>query len=187
MNKYLAYSVMVMMLLIGIGIGFYLTPEYAVMQKEKQSDAMSLGKADYYVDLRYIDGMIAHHKAALYLMDQARDKSGRKEIKELAEVITDIDTKGIADLYALKKSMYGNTKEIAQYQKVNLGEKDKNFDLRFLNALIIHHEEAIAVASEVMTKSTRTETLTVANEVITLLSDNMKTLKQWREQWYGIK
>ena len=38
MNKYLVASLLIITLLIGIGIGFFLTPEYAVMKNNKESD-----------------------------------------------------------------------------------------------------------------------------------------------------
>jgi len=173
-------------LLLGIGIGFSVTPEYAMMKAEKLSPMMNIGKADTYIDLRFIDGMIAHHLAAIYLATQAKDKSKRPEIVALANTIITVDTEGIAKLYQQKKSWFGNTKKITQSTKVQLGDADSQFDLRFINALVSHHDEAILVAQEMQKKSTRTEVLNLAGSVITGLSDGIKTLETWRGAWYGI-
>lgn len=173
-------------LLLGIGIGFSVTPEYAQMKAEKQSPMMNIGKADTYVDLRFIDGMIAHHLAAIHLATQAKERSKRPEVLELANTIITVDTEGIAKLYEQKKSWYGNTKKITQYTKVQLGDADQQFDLRFINALVSHHQEAISVAKEMQTKSTRSEVLNLAGSVITGLNDGIKTLETWRGAWYGI-
>lgn len=173
-------------LLVGIAIGFSVTPEYAQMKAEKQSPMMNLGKADAYVDLRFIDGMISHHLAAIYLANQAKTQSKRSEIQALADSILSVDTEGIAKLYEQKKSWFGNTKQVTQYAKVQLGSADEQFDLRFVNALIAHHEEAISVAQEMQTKSTRSDVLNLAGTVITGLTDGIETLETWRGEWYGI-
>ncbi len=172
--------------LIGIGVGFSMTPEYAQMKKEKQAPMMSLGKADAYVDLRFIDGMIAHHFAAIYLATQAKDQSKRPEIQALANTIIAVDTEGIEKLYVQKKSWFDNSKKITQFAKVNLGTADDKFDLRFINALVAHHEEAIDVARDIQTKSTRNDVLTLSGDVIRGLTDGIKTLTQWRKEWYGL-
>ena len=161
----------VVALFIGIGIGFSVTPEYAQMKADKQSPMMSIGKADKYVDLRFIDGMIAHHLAAIYLANQAKEQSKRPEVLALADTIITVDTEGIAKLYEQKKSWYGNTKKITLYTKVQLGDADDQFDLRFINALVTHHQEAISVAKEMQTKSTRTDVLNLAGSVVSGLSD----------------
>lgn len=187
MNKYLAISLMIVYFIVGIGIGFYMTPEYAAMQQENKSSMMDLGAADKNVDLRYIDGMIAHHMSAIYMLEQAQHNTKRGEVHKLAEAVIAADKKGIEELYALKREWYGNNRKVTNFQKVNLGKADEKFDLRLLNALIAHHEEAIDVARQVQTKSTRTETLQIASDVDASLSENMETLKKWREEWYGIK
>lgn len=173
-------------LIVGIAIGFSVTPEYAQMKSEKQSPMMSIGRADKYVDLRFIDGMIAHHLAAIFLAQQAKEHSKRSDIQALASTIIAVDTEGIEKLYALKKTWFGNTKKISQFTKVQLGSADDQFDLRFINALVAHHEEAIDVAKEMQTKSTRSEVLTLAGDVIAGLSGGIKTLTEWRGDWYGI-
>lgn len=186
MSKYLTASLLIITLLVGIGIGYFLTPEYATMQNNRENTMMELGKADRYVDLRFIDGMIGHHYAAIYLLTQVQEHSKRPELQQLADVVIDIDTKGIAHLYTLKKTWYNDTRKITQYPKVHLGNADEKFDLRFLNAMIAHHEEAITVSKDALTKSSRTQTLQTATDVIQLLSTNLKQLKKWRGEWYGI-
>jgi len=185
MNKALATSLIIIALVVGLATGFFLTPEYATMREEKAAGMMELGKADSFVDLRYIDGMIAHHKAAIFMSQQAVSKTRRPEVKTLSQAIITADEKGIADLYLLKKEWYQNSREVTKFNKVNLGEGDDKFDLRFINAMLEHHMEAIDVAKDVRTKSTRTETLNIADTVITSLSENAEVLEGWRASWYG--
>lgn len=175
---------MVVIFMLGVGIGFYFTPEYAQMNSNKSSSMVELGMADKYFDLRYVNNMISHHLAAIDMAKQALVQSSRPEIKELAQIIITTDERGIEELYTYKKTWYGDTKPVTRFDKTELGEADELFDLRFLNALTIHHEMAIESAKEVQTKSVRTEVLNLANDVITNLTANLKQFATWRKAWY---
>lgn len=186
MSKYAVFSFGIFMLLIGIGIGFAFTPEYASMIREKSSPMTELGKADRNLDLRYINGMIAHHLSAIDMAKQASDLSARKEIRDISRLIIDDDTKGIENLYTMKRLWYRDEQKIINFSRINLGTRDDLFDLRLLNGLIVHHEEAIEKAKEMLGKSTRTDVLNLANAVITSLSKSLEQLNAWRSAWYGI-
>ncbi len=174
----------VIIFMIGIGVGFYFTPEYAQMSAQKRSAMSELGIADGRFDLRYVNNMISHHLAAIDMAKQAQIASTRPEIKELAQVIITSDERGIKELYEQKKSWYQDTTPVTRFDKVELGGSDELFDLRFLNALTVHHEMAIESAKEVRTKSRRTEVLNLANTVITNLSANLVQFETWRKAWY---
>lgn len=174
-----------MSLLVGTMVGYSLSPEYAMANESKSMMQMDLGKADRYVDLRYINGMIAHHQSAIYMLEQALEHSTRSEIQQLAQAVIAADKADIETLYADKKAWYNDTRKVSTYTQIQLGEANETFDLRLLNALIEHHIEAIEIAKEVRTKSTRTETLDRADTVITALSENQAQLEQWRKEWYG--
>lgn len=170
--------------MIGMGVGFAFTPEYAQMRLEKQIPMSELGDADAFLDLRYVNAMIAHHMSAIYMAEQALKQSQRPEIIELAQVIIETDQRGIDQLYENKRAWYGDTKKVQVYEKKQLGTADELFDLRFINALLVHHQMAIESAREVSQKSTRNEVLTLADEVETNLSASILQLKNWRVRWY---
>jgi uncharacterized protein (DUF305 family) len=151
---------------------------------DRKTAMVELGRADRYVDLRYIDGMIAHHLNAIYMAKQAGNLSQRLEIKQLASDIISFDEKSINELYQWKKSCYGDTKQIVTYEKINLGTYDDKFDLRLINALVAHHDDAIINAQEIRTKSNRNEILNMADDVIQGLTASKATLLDWRKTWY---
>jgi len=185
MNTNLAKGLLLVSLCVGIGIGYAFTPEYADAMDRRDSGMIELGRADQSLDLRYIDGMIAHHLSAVYMSRQAIDLSKRKEISDTARAIISADEKSMEMLYAWKKQWYNNSRRITKYPQVHLGRYDDTFDLRFLNAMIGHHDEAIDIAKEVRTKSTRTEILSLADSVITELTQSKLHLFAWRTSWYG--
>ena len=70
-----------------------------------------------------------------------------------------------------------------QYQETMYDEK---LDLRFLNALIAHHEAGILMTQEIRTKSSRIEVLNNADAVENFLKTTRITLRESRKAWYNI-
>jgi uncharacterized protein (DUF305 family) len=178
----LATAFMILSGILGVGIGYSMTPEYQVSMYEK--NAMNLGRADRTLDLRYINAMIAHHRGAMLVAEQAR-RSERTEVKQLAEAILKDEPKAIAELYAWKKAWYGDERSVRDPQVSKLGVYDKTFDLRFLNALIAHHEVGVVMTQDVRLKSTRSAVLDNADAVEAFLKGGIVMLSQWRSDWYG--
>jgi hypothetical protein len=180
----LATSLMIVMFIIGLAAGYFISPEY--QSKMYTKDTMDLGQADRFVDLRYINAMIAHHRGAILLAQQIQNKSQHEEIKNLVPEILTNEPKAIAELYQWKKDWFKDTRTIRDPIVANLGSSDEKIDLRFLNALISHHQTGIVMTKEVRLKSSRKEILDNADAVETFLSNGVSMLKDLRNQWYGI-
>ncbi|MBP6060793.1 MAG: DUF305 domain-containing protein [Candidatus Pacebacteria bacterium] len=180
----LAISLIIISSILGLGFGYYLTPEYQVNMYDKGS--MNLGNADRSLDLRYINAMISHHRGAMLLAEQASLKASRKEIKDLSSDILKNEPGAISELYEWKKEWYQDTRLVRDPIVANLGNSDDKFDLRFLNALIAHHEYGLLMTAEAKTKSSRTEILNNVDAVDTFLTTTLKVFKDWRMEWYKI-
>lgn len=170
--------------MLGVAVGYYFTPEYQVSMYEKNS--MDLGAADRTFDLRYINAMIAHHRGAMLLAEQLAANTARPELQSLATTILTDEEKAIAELYSWKKEWYGDTKPVRDPVVAELGPAGDTFDLRFLNALIAHHEAGIRMTEETRRKSSRAEVLDNADAVERFLVESGETLKGLRAQWYNI-
>ncbi len=181
---YLALGLVVTGTVLGIAFGYYITPEYRLSMYEKNN--MSLGQADRTFDLRYINAMIAHHRGAMLLAEQLSKNTSRPEMKTLAQNILADEPKAIAELYAWKKEWYSDTKTVRDPIVANLGPADEKFDLRFLNAIIAHHEAGIVMTKETREKSSRAEILNNADAVEAFLINGITTLKGIRSSWYNI-
>jgi uncharacterized protein (DUF305 family) len=181
---FLTFGFVVVALLFGVGIGYFVTPEYKVSMYQKNT--MDLGLADRTLDLRYINAMIAHHKGAILLAEQLQKNTTRPEMKTLAGDILGSEPKAIDELYAWKKSWYGDTRTVQDPIVANLGPAGDTFDLRFLNAIIAHHELGILMTRDVRTKSSRAEVLNNADAVEAFLSGGIEMLKGFRKNWYSI-
>jgi len=181
---YLSVSLAIVSGIIGIGIGYYLTPEYQVSMYSKNN--MTLGEANRTFDLRYINEMISHHRGAMLLAEQLGENTSRTEMKALSGEILKNEPAAIAELYSWKKEWYNDTREVRDPIVSNLGKFDEKFDLRFLNAIIAHHESGILMTKETKLKSSRTEVLNNADAVETFLTNGIEALKNLRKNWYNI-
>ncbi|MEI6847390.1 MAG: DUF305 domain-containing protein [Chlorobiaceae bacterium] len=183
MSISLAVSLAIVMAVVGIGIGYWLTPQYTLSMYDKNT--MNLGQPDKWVDLRYLNGMIAHHREAMILAKRAAI-SQRQEIRKLSGDILNNESAAVAELYRWKKEWYGDQKKVRDPDVVHLGSYNKTLDLRFLNALVAHHENGIRVTREIRLKSSRNEILDNADSVELFLQENLSILRQWRKEWYNV-
>lgn len=166
---------------------------------------MDLGPKDEYFDLRFIDGMILHHQGAIAMAEDALEHSERDEIRQLATAIIDAQQTEIAQMQEWRQTWYPDAEatpmmyhaemghmmamsdemRASMMMDVDLGTADDEFDLRFINAMIPHHEGAVVMAEQVKERSDRPELLTLADEIITAQQGEIAQMQQWRQAWYG--
>ncbi|OUL20449.1 DUF305 domain-containing protein [Nostoc sp. 106C] len=168
------------------------------------SMAMDLGPADVNYDLRFIDAMIPHHQGATLMAKEAQQKSKRPEIKKLAGDIIKAQNQEISQMKNWRTAWYpkagdkpmaydaqqSQTVEMSSEQmqsmmmNMDLGAADAEFDLRFINAMIPHHEAAVTMAKDALQKSQRSEIRNLAQAIIKAQDTEINQMKQWRTAWY---
>jgi uncharacterized protein (DUF305 family) len=167
--------------------------------------SMDLGPADESFDLRFIDAMIPHHQGAVAMAQEALQKSNRPEIKQLAQEIIDAQEREISELTEWRTAWYPNvgdepmmysaemghmmpmTEEMrsSMMMEGDLGAADDEFDLRFIQAMIPHHQGAVDMAQQALEKSSRPEIQELAQNIIDSQQQEIDQMEQWREDWYG--
>jgi uncharacterized protein (DUF305 family) len=166
--------------------------------------AMNLGAANAEYDLRFIDAMTPHHQGGVEMAQAAKQKSKRPEIQKLANNIIKAQDQEIAQMKQWRQAWYAKASKepvaydaktqrsmpMSQQQRANmmmnmpLGAADAQFDLRFLNAMIPHHEGAIVMAKDALSKSKRPEIQALAKSIIASQQAEIDQMKQWRKDWY---
>lgn len=166
--------------------------------------SMDLGPADADYELRFIDGMTVHHQGAVEMAKEAQQKSQRPEIKKLADDIIKAQNKEINQLKQWRQAWYpkagdkpmayhasqGHMMEMSAEQmkgmmmSTDLGSADTEFDRRFINGMIPHHEGALVMAQDALKKSKRPEIKKLAQDIITSQQKEIDQMKQWRQAWY---
>lgn len=167
--------------------------------------SMDLGPADANYDLRFIDAMRFHHQGAIAMAKEAQQKSKRPEIKKLAQDIIKAQNREINQLKQWRQAWYpkagdkpmaydtkmGHMMQMSSNQMQgmmmmgDLGAAGSQFDLRFINAMIPHHEGAVTMAEDALKKSQRPEVKQLAREIITSQQKEIAQMKQWRKAWYN--
>jgi uncharacterized protein (DUF305 family) len=66
----------------------------------------------------------------------------------------------------------------------DLGPADADYDLRFIDGMIPHHEGALVMANKVLKKSNRPELKALATAILKTQTAEIDQLKQWRSTWY---
>lgn len=174
------------------------------MHKGGMNHNMDVGPADANYDLRFLDSMIPHHQGALVMAKEVLAKSKRPELVKLAKGIISDQNKEIKQMKQLRKQWYPKasstpimwhaamngempmTAEHKQMMQMNmsLGKADADFDRRFLDAMIPHHQGAVTMGKDALQKSQRPEMKKFANNIVTSQQKEIEMMTQWRNQWY---
>jgi len=182
------------------------TPTSSSMMSHGMShSSMNLGVADADYDLRFIDGMTPHHQGAIAMAGNVLKNSQRPELKKLAQEIIQAQKKEITQMKEWRKAWYPKADEklmmwhsesnhmmamTPEFRKnmmmsMDLGKADAKFDLRFLEAMITHHEGALVMAKDAIAKSKRPEIKKLAQEILSSQQAEIDKMQQWRKSWYA--
>lgn len=176
-----------------------------MMMSHGGNHSMELGKADAEYDLRFIDGMTPHHQGAVVMAQDVLKNSKRPELRKLANDIIAAQEKEIAQMATWRKAWYPDAGDklmmwhsdmnhsmemTPEFRKgmmmsTNLGTSDDQFDLRFIDAMIPHHEGALIMAKDAIAKSKRPEIQKLAQEILNSQQQEIEQMQAWRKDWYG--
>ena len=172
-----------------------------MMSHGMSHSSMDLGVADADYDLRFLDGMTPHHQGAIAMAEDVLKNSQRPELKKLAQEIIQAQKKEIAQMAEWRKAWYPTAGEklmmwhaesnhmmemTPEFRRnmmmsVDLGRADDKFDLRFLDAMIPHHEGALVMAKDAIAKSKRPEIQKMAQEILSSQQAETDQMKQLRK------
>lgn len=201
-SKFKLAILAVVTLISALGIGLSMAKNPTKMSHGEHK--MELGAADEFLDLRFIDGMIPHHQGAIVMAEEALLKSRRPEIKKLAQAIIKAQQTEIKQLQVWRKQWYPQisatpmawhgemghmmamtpTQIQAMMMSVDLGAADTEFDLRFIKAMVPHHEGALIMAKEALQKSRRPEIQKMAQEILDSQEEEITQMQKWQQAWY---
>jgi uncharacterized protein (DUF305 family) len=81
----------------------------------------------------------------------------------------------------MHKQMQAMNKMMVQH----LGESDTDYERRFIDMMIPHHEGAIMMARHALEHANRPELKEMAKKIIEEQEKEIAHLKHWRQEWYG--
>ncbi len=166
---------------------------------------MDIGPKDTDFDRRFIDAMVLHHEGAIAMAEAAVQNSQRNEVKELAQKIISAQAGEIAQMKSWRQTWYPQaTAELVMYDAQmghtmamsdemqasmrmdsDLSQADAEFDRRFIDGMIVHHEGALAMAQQGMKNSDRPEIQQVSKDILKAQQAEIDLMNQWKSDWYG--
>lgn len=190
------------------------TPDAAESEEHSHDDeAVELGVIPDF-DLVFIDLMIPHHESAVVMAQIALERAEHPEIIELANNIISSQTAEIAQMESWRAAWYPDAPELSMDElnammdgaiaglqdpdlQGSMGEMDMSaealalctvaepFDLAFINAMIPHHQGAVAMANAGLENSTHPELLALHQVIIDAQQAEIDQMEAWRAAWYG--
>jgi len=180
-------------LIVGLVAGSMFAPQ--LMGDGMMRGGMSGGGASH-VDSRFIEMMIPHHEGAIAMAERALERSKRPEIQSLAQGVIDAQTHENEQMRQWYEEWYGGAPAEAGMQMMGHGmhmegmEGDleklttaPNFDIEFIDQMVVHHEMAIMMAQMLASGTERTEMKQLADQIITSQSREIDMMRSWREAW----
>lgn len=137
----------------------------------------------------FLDSMIIHHQGALDMAKMALEQAEREEIITLSEAIVATQEAEIEKMQTWRNEWYPDLAP-TEGMEMEMGDMEisddesKPFDQRFIEAMISHHEGAIAMAQSVLEQSEREELRTLAEAIIEAQEAEIEQMQQWLEDWF---
>lgn len=179
--------------------------DHSAMKSGKMTHNMDLGPADADYDLRFIDAMIPHHEGAVVMAKDLAQKTKRPELQKLSKEVIDAQAQEIAQMQQWRKDWYPKASKtpMAWHTAMNhmmamspeqiksmrmdmdLGKADAEYDLRFIQAMVPHHQAAVTMAKDLAQKTKRPELQKLAKDVMTSQQAEIDQMQQWQKSWYA--
>ncbi|HET8592411.1 MAG TPA: DUF305 domain-containing protein [Solirubrobacterales bacterium] len=150
------------------------------------------------VDDDFTAQMVAHHELAIEMAEIAEDRAERPELRELAAAITAAQMSEIAQLESIHERLFDGPIEGHEHGDLGLTHAEKGmemdpaelenatpFDRAFIDAMVPHHEGAIAMARIELEEGENRELRQIAEAIIAAQTTEIAQMNRWREQWYG--
>ena len=159
-------------------------------------------------DQQFIDMMVPHHQGAVEMARIAQTRAQHPEIKALADDIIKSQISEIDQMKAWRKAWFGSdqTPSMSQMPMVegmsptnhvmgatmNMAqdvEKLRNapepFDRAFIEAMIPHHQDAVAAAQAAASRAQHQEIKDLAQAIIAAQEREISQMLQWQQEWFG--
>ena len=139
-------------------------------------------------DAKFIDSMIVHHQGAIAMVQEALEKAQRTELKQFAQNVIMVQAGEITQLQVWRNNWYP-TVAISAGTGIDMGDMmvsqddSVSYDLRWIDAMISHHQAAITMAQEALTKAEHADIKNLSQAVIEMQSAEITQLEAWRDQW----
>ncbi len=147
-----------------------------------------------YSDKAFIDAMVPHHEGAVDMAKVALKNAQHEEIKRLSRDIVGSQEAEIKALGEIREREFGSAESPSGMSEMDMqmmGMTDpqklankKPFDRAFIDAMILHHASAIAMAKVALEESKNEEIRGLSEDIVKAQKREISQMRSWRQQWY---
>ena len=147
-------------------------------------------------DLQFLDTMTHHHQMAVDMAKTAIGKTQNQELKAFAQKIIADQNKEIAQMKDWREKWYAGKPPAMNMEMDGMEDSmkgmdmkkleslsGKDFDLEFINQMTPHHDGAVEMAKEALTKAEHAEIKTLSNQIIKAQEAEIKQMADWKAKW----
>ena len=144
--------------------------------------------SDAPYDLLFLDSMIVHHQGAIDMAQDALANAQQSDLKSFAQNVIMQQDGEITQMKVWRAKWYPDAAETSglgmHMGDMSIGtDTTISYDIRWIDAMISHHEGAIDMANDALKKSQNPDIINLCNAIIQAQSDEIAQLKAWRAQW----
>lgn len=142
-------------------------------------------------DALFIDSMMVHHQGAVDMARALQGQTRRPELLTMAGAIIDTQQSEIEFMTELRRQLFPDLPATPGLA-MDMGamavatEDGRPYEQRFLEAMISHHEGAIAMAREALQLARNADLKDLAAEIIRAQQEEIATMRQWLRDWFGV-
>jgi len=143
-------------------------------------------------DLQFIDTMTAHHQGAIDMAQTAESKAQKAELKSFARKIVEDQQREI-DQMKQRDKWYSGRPQAMNMEMPGMMDSMKgmnmdsmkamagaDFDRMFLDMMIPHHQGAVAMAKDALSKSEHSEVKKLAQQIIDAQQKEIGMMNEWK-------
>jgi uncharacterized protein (DUF305 family) len=165
--------------------------------EEPEGEPSADGEANE-ADVEFVQGMIPHHEGAIEMAELVEGRTDRQELIDLADEIIEVQDDEISLLRGMLDRMGADEMAMDDMGDMDHGDmgmmddaameelrdlEGDEFDRRFMEAMIVHHEGAIDMAERVLAEGQDEEVAGLAQLVIDAQEAEIEQMQQWLEEW----
>ena len=207
------YGLIVIATIVIAGIGIYaINKSNNTMNNAMSEDASNSQKSssnedmDKYASLKgdefdemYIAEMLAHHEGAISMSEMVEAGTDRKELLDLAQAIMQTQTQELMKMqewqtqWGYEKTMGGHSSHAGMGNEMSgtmmdmgkelEGLKGSDFDKKFLELMIEHHQQAVDMSKYASTNAKHQEVKDLAKAITSAQNTEFAQMKQWQLDW----
>lgn len=147
-------------------------------------------------DLQFLDTMIAHHEGAIEMAKASDVKTQNADLKTFAAKIIADQQREITEMKRLREQFYAGKPPALNMEMPGMADSMKGmnmtrlntatgneFNIEFVNMMTPHHQGAIVMSREALTRGEHAEIKTLANQIIRAQEAEINQMQTWKTQW----